>query len=64
MRLAAPLEGTTSFVSAVWDIPLYEDTSALLTFGTDTGLKTAKGWDDVTGVGVPDGKAFADYFKQ
>jgi subtilase family serine protease len=61
--LAAPLEGSTSFVSALWDYPLLQDTGILLTFGTDSGLKTAVGWDNVTGVGVPNGKAFADYFK-
>lgn len=61
--LANPLEGTTTFFSALWNYPLYEDTTFLLTFGTDSGLATAKGWDNVTGVGVPNGKAFADYFK-
>jgi len=62
--LAAPLDGSADYVTALWSIPLYEDTSALLTFGTDSGLKTTRGWDDVTGVGVPNAKAFADYFKQ
>jgi subtilase family serine protease len=62
-QLAAPLEGSTKYVSAIWDYPLDQDTAILLTFGTDSGLTTAKGWDDVTGVGVPNGKAFADYFK-
>jgi subtilase family serine protease len=61
--LAAPLEGTSSFVSAIWNYPLYQDTAFLLTFGTDSGLATAPGWDNVTGVGVPNGKAFADSFK-
>jgi subtilase family serine protease len=60
--LAAPLEGSTTFISALWNIPL-EGETALLTFGTDSGLQTAKGWDNVTGVGVPNGKAFVDYFK-
>ncbi len=62
--LAQPLEGTSSFVSAIWDYPLTEDTAILLTFGTDSGLKTTKGWDNVTGVGVPNGQAFAEYFKK
>ncbi len=61
-QLAAPLGATTQFFSALWDYPLNQDTTILLTFGTDTGLTTAKGWDNVTGVGVPKGKAFADYF--
>ena len=33
-----------------------------LTFGTDTSLKTAAGWDNVTGLGTPNGKALADFF--
>jgi subtilase family serine protease len=61
--LAAPLEGTTKFYSALWDYPLAQDTTYVLTFGTDSGLTTAVGWDNVTGVGVPNGKAFADYFR-
>lgn len=60
--LAQPLEGTTKFYSALWDVPLEQDTTLLLTFGTDTGLRTGPGWDDVTGLGTPNGKAFADYF--
>jgi subtilase family serine protease len=61
-ELAAPLEGTTKFVSTLWNIPDEEDTVYVITFGTDTGLKTAPGWDDVTGLGTPNGQAFADYF--
>jgi subtilase family serine protease len=61
-QLAAPLEGTTTFYSVLWDYPLYQDTTYVLTFGTDSGLKTARGWDDVTGLGTPNGKAFADFF--
>jgi subtilase family serine protease len=61
--LAGPLENTTKFVSAIWNYPLIQDTTYILTFGTDSGLTTTVGWDDVTGVGVPNGKAFADYFK-
>jgi subtilase family serine protease len=64
------------FISAFWNelqIPQIE----VLTFGTDCwvssfgstpcnasqALHTALGWDDVTGVGVPDGKMFADHFR-
>ena len=53
--LAAPLEGTTEFYSAVWPINGY---GVDLTFGTDTSLHTTKGWDDVTGYGTPKGLAF------
>lgn len=55
--LAQPLDGTTKFVSALfqsststrWDV---------FTFGTDTSLKTGPGWDDVTGLGTPNGLPF------
>jgi hypothetical protein len=50
------------FVSALWDYPWLEDTLAVLTFGTDLDLKATPGWDDVTGVGVPNAQAFADSF--
>ncbi len=62
-EVAAPLDGTTIFFDALWDIPLLQDTTYVVTFGTDSGLMTAPGWDDVTGMGVPNAKAFADYFK-
>jgi subtilase family serine protease len=61
--LAQPLEGTTVFYDALWNVPLNQGLVDLVTFGTDTHLKTATGWDDVTGVGVPKPKAFADFFK-
>jgi subtilase family serine protease len=60
--LAQPLSGTTVFYDALWNIPLNQNTVELVTFGTDTHLKTALGWDDVTGVGVPQPKEFADFF--
>jgi subtilase family serine protease len=61
--LAGPLENTRAFVSTIWNYPLNEDTTYILTFGTDSGLTTTAGWDNVTGLGVPNGKAFADHFK-
>lgn len=61
--LADPLEGTSSYISALWNYPLYQDTAYILTFGTDSGLKVTRGWDNVTGVGVPNPKGFMDYFK-
>jgi hypothetical protein len=42
---------------------LYQDTVAVITFGTDSSLSMGRGWDDVTGVGVPIAKPFAEYFK-
>ena len=61
--LAQPLDGTKVFYDALWNVPLNQGTVQLVTFGTDTHLQTAPGWDDVTGVGVPNPKAFADFFK-
>jgi subtilase family serine protease len=60
--LAQPLDGTTVFYDALWNVPLNENLVELVTFGTDTHLKTTPGWDDVTGVGVPNPKEFADFF--
>jgi subtilase family serine protease len=58
------IAGDTSsgFISAIWDYFPLEDTAAVISFGTDIGLKTKVGWDNVTGVGTPNAKAFADYF--
>jgi len=70
----------TKFVSAIWDYPFIEDTSLVVSFGTDcsalpstdfdgtscnspTALHTKVGWDNVTGMGTPNGKAFADAFQ-
>jgi subtilase family serine protease len=60
----AQVGGVTSgaFVSAIWDYADLADTALVLTFGTDPGLTVHKGWDDVTGVGTPNAKAFADAF--
>jgi len=71
-------EGPGSFVSAIWNYPWIVDTAVVLSFGTDcdqangagyvtqcnspTALHTKVGWDNVTGVGVPNAKAFADFF--
>jgi subtilase family serine protease len=52
-----------AFTSALWDYVFEAYTTIGLSFGTDTSLMTAVGWDDVTGVGVPNAKAFADYFR-
>jgi subtilase family serine protease len=59
-----PLDGTKLYESALWTVPSVADTLVLLTFGTDSSLKTTVGWDNVTGVGTPNGKAFANAFKQ
>jgi subtilase family serine protease len=56
--LAQPLENTTVFLSA-----LYYGSSTRwydITFGTDTSLLTAPGWDNVTGLGTPNGLKFVE----
>jgi subtilase family serine protease len=50
------------FVSAIWDVFPVETDAAVISFGTDPGLKTAPGWDNVTGVGTPNAQEFADFF--
>jgi subtilase family serine protease len=60
--LAQPLEKTKVFYSAIWDNFSESQDRYVLTFGTDTGLIVTPGWDNVTGLGTPNGKAFADYF--
>jgi len=57
--LAAPLEGTSSFYSALWDASGNNSGDYLdFTFGTDSSLTVATGWDNVTGWGVPKGYTF------
>jgi subtilase family serine protease len=65
------------FISALWDFPATQDTALVISFGTNcdasglfatpcnspSALRTRVGWDDVTGVGVPNGQAFAEAFK-
>lgn len=65
------------FVSALWDYPSLQSTELVISFGMDcsafpefgetpcnvpSALKTKTGWDNVTGVGTPNAKAFADAF--
>jgi subtilase family serine protease len=50
------------FISAIWDYPYVEDTAVAVTFGTDSSLTVKRGWDNVTGLGVPNAGAFASYF--
>ncbi len=60
--LMAPLYNTTKFYSILYDDPTQAYTTYAISIGTDTSLTTTAGWDNVTGLGVPNGKAFADYF--
>ncbi|MGI8770073.1 MAG: S53 family peptidase [Acidobacteriaceae bacterium] len=55
--LAEPEAPTTRFVSA-----LFQSSSStrwdVFTFGTDSSLSTGPGWDNVTGLGTPNGTTF------
>lgn len=71
-------QGPGVFVDAIWDYAFLQDTALVISFGTDcsqangfgfitqcnspTALHTKPGWDNVTGVGAPNAKAFADSF--
>jgi subtilase family serine protease len=62
-QLAAPLENTTSFFSAIYNSP-FSTRWFVITFGTDSSLVTGPGWDNVTGVGTPNGLAFVSAVTQ
>ena len=62
-QLAAPLYNTTTYYSALYNSP-FSTRWFVITFGTDTGLVTGPGWDNVTGLGVPDGAAFVNAITQ
>jgi len=71
-------DATGKFVSAIWDYAFLQDTALVISFGADCSqaygfgfitqcntpgnLHTKLGWDNVTGVGSPNAKAFADSF--
>jgi subtilase family serine protease len=62
-QLAAPLGNTTSFYSAIYNSP-FSTRWFVITFGTDTSLTTGPGWDNVTGVGTPNGLNFVNAVSQ
>ncbi|HVO62661.1 MAG TPA: S53 family peptidase [Terriglobales bacterium] len=55
--LVAPLENTTHYYSAMYNSP-FSTRWFVLGFGLDSSLTTGPGWDDVTGVGTPNGLNF------
>jgi subtilase family serine protease len=55
--LAQPLENTKRFVSALFQSPTSTRWD-VFTFGTDSSLTTGPGWDNVTGLGTPNGGQF------
>lgn len=62
-QLAAPLGNTTTYYSALYNSP-FSTRWFVLTFGTDSSLVTAPGWDNVTGVGTPNGANFVNAISQ
>ena len=57
--LVAPLENTTRYYSAMYNSP-FSTRWFVLGFGLDSSLTTGPGWDDVTGVGTPNGLNFVN----
>jgi subtilase family serine protease len=56
-----PLTLPTGFYSAIYQNP-GDQSWDILAFGVSPVLKVKKGWDDLTGLGTPNGEAFADFF--
>lgn len=59
--LAAPVQGVQSFYSALYNSP-HSTRWFVLTFGTDSALQAAPGWDPATGLGTPNGWNFVQSF--
>jgi subtilase family serine protease len=57
--LAQPLNGTTTYFSALYNSP-FSTRWFVITFGTDSSLMTGTAWDNVTGVGTPNGLNFVN----
>jgi subtilase family serine protease len=55
--LAQPLQNTKFYLSALFNSPSSTRWD-VFTFGTDSSLTTQFGWDNVTGLGTPNGEAF------
>jgi subtilase family serine protease len=58
-QLVAPLDGTQVYYSALYHGQVSTHWY-VLAFGADTSLATTVGWDDVTGVGTPNGANFVN----
>jgi hypothetical protein len=61
--LASPLGNTTSYFSALYNSP-FSTNWFVISFGTDTSLTAVPGWDNVTGVGTPNGLSFINAITQ
>ena len=55
--LAQPLVNTTTYYNALYNSEI-STRWLVVTFGTDTSLTTGPSWDNVTGLGTPNGLAF------
>jgi subtilase family serine protease len=55
--LAGPEEPVKQYISALFQSPASTRWD-VFTFGTDSSLATGPGWDDVTGLGTPNGTPF------
>ena len=55
--LAQPVQKSRKFVSALFQSPTSTRWD-VFSFGTDSSLTTATGWDNVTGLGTPNGLSF------
>ena len=55
--LAQPLENTKKFLSTLFQSPASTRWD-VFTFGTDSSLTVGNGWDNVTGLGTPNGAEF------
>jgi len=62
LALGAP-QTVAPFYSALYNSPNSPFRWLVLSFGTDSSLFTAKGWDNVTGLGIPNGEKFVDALK-
>jgi len=57
--LAQPLYTTRDYLSAMYNSP-FSTRWFVVTFGTDSSLTLGEGWDNVTGLGTPNGASFID----
>jgi subtilase family serine protease len=57
--LVEPIGAATSYYSAIYNSPS-STRWFVISFGTDSSLTAAPGWDNVTGVGTPNGLAFVN----
>ncbi len=56
--LVVPLQGQATFLSRLYQGP--DGAWFVFTFGTDSKLRAAPGWDPATGLGTPNGAAFVN----